>query len=366
MEAKEFLLRHGEKVALGVAGLITLIGIVAMLGGGFEEAEAIDGLVDRVEGRMKEGATPPFESLDDHERIQRRWDTVPTTEPLRPWAVHKRIYVKRILEKKPDDGEKTASEHTPPTVSIVGKGTDFIEIDFTTAVENADVVRIEVFRSLKSDRDRNPIFPDQPYKVLEPEETGLRDEEGIRPRAWVFYRVRSHARAIQGALPLPADRRVLDSEVQAVQVPSDVWLLPIDIKPGSVVKKIPAEASIMVHKWFGDETKWRTKLYRVKVGEMIGKVEAVTGFGEVDWMTGFKLVAAEILEEMVGTGTVKVKKDVFMIKVQEVEKPDAPIEMIKNTAELRKFLKALVKSKQLVLPEEESPGEEKEDETGSE
>ncbi|MCZ6688374.1 MAG: hypothetical protein O7H41_02105 [Planctomycetota bacterium] len=367
MDAKQFFLRHGEKVALGTAGLIVVIGIFGLLGGGSGEADEITELAESVAEAMK-NEPPPLPILENLESIQQRWESTSSTESFTKWGFHKRYYIRRALQNRPALELGRIPEHRPPELRVKERGTDYVVIEWDSQVEDAEIVRTEIYKTTSRDDQGKPVFSSDPVAVLGPGETTYRDTDGIVPRREVVYQARTFAKEIADSdvEKLPAEEAVKTSSPLLVRVPANVYLLPMDLKRGSSIRGIPDEARTMVYKWDPKATRWRRKLYRVLVGEEIGKVEEVSGTGKVDYASGFRLLLVDIKEETLNAGGVKVPKKTYWIKVEEIADPEAKPIVFENTPELRDMLKKLEKSNQLIPPEEpaaEAGGTE--DETGT-
>ena len=355
MDAKEFLLHHGEKIALGAVGLIVLVGVLMLFAGGETEAETIGRLVEQVDMMI---ANPPNRDLPDlkhAENIQDRWNNVPNPQPLKSWVFGKRYLIVRELEPMPKDDLGDDPIHRAPSLRVVERSTGYLVLGYGTDVEVAEVVKALLFRTLKLGRDGEPVFPEEPTYEMAADGKEFRDEEGILPRKKFFYKMQSRARSTNPKVPLDEVDVALWSKVIAVDVPSNVYLFPVGIEKGSVLKNIKAKARIEVYKWFPVESRWRFDLFKVEVGQEVGEVVKLTGGDEVDYRTGFILIEARMEKKKERVPGIKgeVTREYRLIRYRDKTDADADPEEVLGTRELRQKLTKLKKSKKLI-PEEDA------------
>lgn len=349
MDPKDLLLRHFEKIVLGLFGAFLGWIVFSMVSSPAElkENDKIKATIDKIDTHMKTYAVELPKIDDPTAELQSQLEPtrVPSAEPFPGWLVHRRPNLAYSVAAGP---QKVYPKHEPPTdFHIVEKGRGRVKLAWKASAEN-EYVNIVSYELLRKDNN-----PEAEWKSLaaniDANKTEFEDTT-VAPRSKYWYRLKESAAAqldnpvlVRDKTDLAPEKRDLFAEdtKDAVETPQDIYITIDGGEATDPVNDKKGEVQCKVWRWNATLGKFVSKAYlKSVVGAKIGAKEKAVKFegknlGEIDFATD-----ATLLE--VTTQKRKIKgneRDVIVARVkwpwgteEDLVEKDQPPEIAAQTA----------------------------------
>ncbi|MEZ6185936.1 MAG: hypothetical protein R3F62_13115 [Planctomycetota bacterium] len=325
MDPKLLLLKHFEKIVLGVFVLWMLYVASGLLGTpeALTKADGVGVAMTKVQNYVNNQASlEPAKGPGWKAELERKLDpqSIPAARPWPTWISHRRpgiVYYVEVVNK-----EFTALHGGPIDVTGDTSTQGQIQLNWGVSPDTRYVtVSYEIYRSIDGENEWE--------KIGETEELSLVDKDISTRRAYVYKVERSRAGQDRRDLLRPrgdralndADKRVESNVVGPFATEREIQVIPISTDPMTEeieIKNPDFEEScnLIVRKLL--DGKWEEKaFYRVKIGDPIGEQK-----GRQDFTTGATL--KDVLED-------ETPEDGFKpIKAIVIEWPDGQTETVKS------------------------------------
>ncbi len=274
MNARDFLLRHSEKIAAGsfVAWLFLGAGALARPPQGLTEGAKVDEQLSRIEAHMatKVVVVPPVE---DYSAELRRQLEPPKKDPgqFPAWAFHRRPNVVFSLPPKP---EALVPEHLPPKDLKVEASHGKIALSWAKGEsKHLNVTRYEVWRKTGEGQFEK-------LAEVAPDRTSYTDTN-VKPRSLYVYRIQDEVALSRDDVPAEqelakCDKPTLGSDEAQAATLRDICFKLIEATPADPVTGVIGRAQVEVWTWNPAKNAFEPKMaWKVLVGEKIPGSDAV-------------------------------------------------------------------------------------------
>ncbi len=208
---KDLIIRHIEKVAVGLVALIVLVYLISLAVGAstaHKLAGESEDLINKVRDAEKNPELPDKVEVDYPEQVKSAFIDVPATGREPRWFAFKRPYVLRRAEftfpQQP--------VHDSPMLKIEEFAVGKVVLSWTPS-ENNQNVKITGYTLSRKESEEGRWLE---LKKFDTETTKFEDKT-VRPRMAYFYRITSHARATEPGVRF-SDTELM-SGVQRADIP---------------------------------------------------------------------------------------------------------------------------------------------------
>jgi len=206
---KELIIRHIEKVAVGLVALIVLVYLISLAVGASPAdklAGESDELITRIREAQKDPKLPEKMEVDYPEKVKSAFIDIPASGREPAWFSFKRPYVLRSAEftfpQQP--------VHDKPTLRIEEFAIGKVVVSWTPSDNNQNI-EITGYTLSRKEGEEGRWMELKKY----PADTTRHEDTIVRPRTAYSYRVTSHAKATESTVVL-SDKDLVSNAQTAV------------------------------------------------------------------------------------------------------------------------------------------------------